>query len=122
MKKIYQKIRLASLFVLTIFFMTSCNNAKKNDFTFSDFKGKTFVQFQKTPINPELGGAGFIKFETEDKLSIKTGDIISTSSYKIVNNNTLQIKPTFGEPQEFKIINDSILKDSYDIEWKMEKN
>ena len=80
--------------------------------------GKTFVQEGTSAYDPVLGGAPFLKFESNEISSLKLGDIVIHAKTNIVDNTIILEDSITGTQYVFTLVDNAYLVDVYGIKWK----
>jgi hypothetical protein len=115
-KSIYQTI--FSLLLVAIMTVSCIKSGTSESFNEADFLGKTFDQIVQSEADPELGGPGFIKFNSKNNTHIKFGDIVFIYNFKISSNKIIFEELNTKEVLEFSILSKNKLKDKYGVIWE----
>lgn len=115
-KSIYQTI--FGLLLISILTLSCIKSSTSDSFNDAFFLGKTFDQIVDSEINPELGGPGFIKFNSKNNTHIKFGDIVFIYNFRISANKIVFEELNTKEVLEFSILSKNKLKDKYDVIWE----
>lgn len=115
-KSIYQTI--FSLLFISIMTVSCIKSGASESYNDADFLGKTFDQIVQSEADPELGGPGFIKFNSKNNTHIKFGDIVFIYNFKISSNKIIFEELNTKEVLEFSILSKNKLKDKYGVIWE----
>lgn len=125
-------IKTAIFLILTGVIFTSCNILLKNDSSqqvkiekttdHNWIYGKTFIQEGFADKNLELGGSAFLRFETNEVIELKTGDIVERVTAKIVGDTIIISSEMTTSKFTFEILDNYCLRDEYGKNWIADMN
>jgi hypothetical protein len=81
------------------------------------FVGKTFIKEGNQSYDPILGGAPFLRFETNNKASLKLGDIVELMDVQYDDDHISMRAKYQSHEIVYSIVNKNVLIDDYGVTW-----
>ena len=81
------------------------------------FVGKTFIKEGIQSYDPILGGAPFLRFESNNKASLKLGDIVELMDVQYDDDHISMRAKYQSHEIVYSIVNKNVLMDDYGVTW-----